>query len=270
MNWELHAIQRPCRRVPGALKRLVLIDPDDLSEQPTWGIFQNIEDLVFNSGKAAYAFEADRFTGQLVGDTDVNNAAGDSTNYTLTGFFRNIRLDFEFLRAKLRNRRIHVVGTYWNGTQRYVPYMRMRFKDDSGDKLSARNGYALTGNTSLITPAPLINAALTVVYPDGTVVTPPSSSSGGVSTFVDTTSDTSYTYSLPPGKWLVGVYVRSDEAQTVRLGTSPGAEDLGGTLSGDANDQLIFQCNNFRPLVATNIYLTGLEGLNTIEIWYIG
>lgn len=270
MNWELHAIERPCRRVLGGLKRLALIDPNDLSEQPAWSTLQNIPDLVFNSGKAAYAFEADLFTGQLVGDTDIGTDAGDSHTYTLTGFFRNVRLDVEFLRAKLRNRRVHVVATYWDGTQRFVPYMRFKFKDDSGARGADRQGYSVTATSTLTTPAPLLDAVLTVVYPDGTVVTPPSTTGGGVTTAVDTTEDSSFTFSVPPGKWLIGVYVRSDEAQTVTLGLSPGAEDLGGTLSGEANDQLIFQCNNFRPLVATNIYLAGLQGLNTIEIWYIG
>ncbi len=270
MNWELHAIERPCLRVMGGLKRLALIDPDDLSVQPTWHTLQNIAELTFNPGKAAYAFEADLFTGQLVGDTDAGAAAGDATTYTLTGFFRNVRLDVEFLRAKLRNRRIHVVATYWDGTQRFVPYMRFKFKDDSGARGADRQGYTVTATSTLATPAPLIDAELTIVYPDGTVVTPPSTSAGGVTTSVHTTDDETFSFNLPAGKWLIGVYVRSDEAQTVTLGTSPGAEDLGGTLEGDPNDQLIFQCNNFRPLTSTNIYLDGLAGTNTIEIWYIG
>lgn len=270
MNWQLHAIERPCTRIPGALKSLVLVDPNDLSEQPFWPTLQSVDALVFKSGKAGYAFEQDRLTAQLTAETDISNDAGDVVSYALNASFRNIRSDWEFLRAKFLNRRIHILATYMNDLQRFVPYMRLRTSEDSGRRLQDRNGYTVSGSARLSTPAPLLDSAITVSYPDGVTVTPPSTTGGGVTTASDTTTGSTYTYEVPAGKWLVGVYVRSDQAQTVSLGTTPGGDELGGTLDALANEQILFQCNNFRPLANTNIYLSGLAGTNTIEIWLLG
>lgn len=268
MNCDLIAIGRPCRAVRGSLKRLMLINPDDLSAQPEWQCLPTIADLSFNPGKAAYLFEQDLMRAQLVSDTDTGADAGDAINYTLTAFFSNIRLDFESLRSRLLNRRVHVIATYQDDTQQYLPYMRLRAKSDSGEK-GGRNGYTVTGTCRLDGPAPLLDAALEYISPDGTITVPPSETPG-VTTVATTTTDDNYIYAVPAGKWLVGVYVKSDEAQTVALGLSAGEEDLGGTNSADADQPIIFQCNNLRPGASTNIYLSGLAGTNEIEIWLLG
>lgn len=269
MNWQLHAIEQPCTRIPGSLKAITLIDPHDLSDEPMWAVMQNIEALVFEPGKAGYLLEQDHLTASLTGDTDTGNESGDFCTYTLNATYRNVRGDIEFLRAKFFNRKIHVLATYRDGTMRLLPYMRLRMRDDSGLRIIDKQGYAFTATCRLSTPAPLLEAEINVAYPDGTTYTPPSSEGAGVTKIADTTTETTYTYELPAGVWLVGVYVRSDEAQTVSLGSSPATDDLGGTLSADANDQILFQCNNFRPLAPANIYLAGLAGTNSIEIWYL-
>lgn len=269
MHWPLHAIERPCRGVPGALKRLLLVDPDELEQQPQWGMIPTVAELVFKTDKAAYLFEQDVLSGQLVDDTDTGNDAGDIFTYQLTATFKKIRLEVEFLRSKLRNRRVHVIATYMDDTRRFVPYMRLKMKSDSGDR-RGRNGYTLSGTCRLDGPAPLLDAELNIIYPDGTTVTPPGDQVTGVNTVDDTTTASTYIYTVPAGKWLLGVWLKSDAAQTVSLGLSAGQEDLGGTLGADANGQIIFQLNNLRPVVDTPIYLSGLAGNNQIEIWLLG
>ncbi len=268
MNWPLHAIERSCRRVPGGLKRLLIVDPNDLTAQPAWNTIPSVDALSFDAGKAAYLFEQDTLRGQLVCDTDISNDAGDIFNYTLTAQFRNIRPEMEFLLAKLRNRRVHVLATYQDNLRRFLPNMRLRGKSDSGTA-KGRNGYSITGTCQLDQPAPFLETDVNVVYPDGVTITTPDSLYG-VTIVTATTSDADYAYTVPAGKWLVGVYVRSNAAQTVSLGLSAGEEDLGGTLSADAGIPILFQGNNLRPLTPTPIYLSGLSGSNSIEIWLLG
>lgn len=268
MLYELHAIERACRRVGGGLKRLVLVDPVDLAEQPFFSTVPNVAELSFLPGKAAYAFEQDRFSAQLLGDTDISNDAGDFFTYQLNCTFRNVRLEVEFLRAKLLNRRVHVIATYQDDTQRFIPYMRFRAREDSGTKGRDRNGYTFTATSRMLTPAPMLGGTLTIIYPDGTTVTPPSEL--GVNTVAASTTSDTYIYNVPAGRWLIGVYVLSDEAQTVTLGLGAGLDDLGGAVSAEANSPIIFQCNNLRPGSTTPIYLGGLAGHNSIEIWLLG
>lgn len=265
---ELHALERVCARTPGSLKRLVLIDPGDLSATPAWHIEPSIDDLEFSPGAGAYDFQLDRLTGRLDDNTVTTNAAGDFFEYNLSARVRTVRVEAEYLRAKLRNRRVHAVVTDYAGTQRYLPNIRLTARADTGGRPSDRNGYTISGSLRLHKPAPFLNASIDVI--GGPYVPPtPTSPVGGVLMVPITTTDSSYTYQVPAGYLLAFVYVRSDEAQTVSLGTTVSGAELGGPLPLDADQYGIMGAGLLRPASNTNIYLSGLAGTNSIEIWLL-
>lgn len=262
---QLHALERSCTRVPGALYQILLIDPDDLEELPPYYLMPNVEELSFKSGKSAFAFQHDRLRGRLEDNTLTDADAGDVFEYTLTCTIRNIRLDVEYLRAKLINRRIHVVCKYGDGTQRFLPFVRLSAAHDSGEVISARNQYTFRGFMRLDRPAPLIDTALA----GGGEPIQPGAPTPAVAIESISTSASSYTFQVPAGKLLTAIWIRSTQAQTPRIGTTNGGEELGTNYLG-ANDPGLFGSNMLRPTTDTNIYFTGLAGTNTIEIWLLG
>lgn len=264
---ELHVLERICTRSPGSLKALALIDPDDLATQPYWHLDPNIDALDFKSGKAAYALQDDRLTGRLE-DNTTDNVAGDFFDYTLTARARLVRAEVELLRAKLRNRRVHVAATYYNGAQRLLPYMRIRARADSADRPAGRNGYTITGTLRLLKPAPFVGATIEVI--GGPYVPPDPGSTGGVEPIILATSDSNYTYNVAAGKWLVGVEIRGDSPQTVSVGFTPGGDEFGGTMGLDALQAWTIEGNSIQSFTSTNIYFSGLDGNNTIKIWLLG
>lgn len=266
---ELHAIERVCTRTPGSLKRLVLIDPDDLASTPDWHLLPSIEDLSFLSEKGAYDFQDDRLTARLEDSTE-DSAAGDFFSYTLTARLRTVRAEVEYLRAKLRNRRVHVVATYYNGEQRYIPYMRLRFRADSADRPGGRNGYQVTGLARLLKPAPFLNADIEVI---GGPYVPPDPGEGGLGvTLVELSTDSNtYSYSVPTGKWLDGIEIRSTDAQTIKVGTSAGGEEISGfPVPLDALETYVANGAVIDTFGTHTIHFTDLEGTNSIRIWLLG
>ena len=264
---ELHAIERVCTRTPGSLKRLVLIDPDDLASTPDWHIAPTVGDLVFIGGKAAYIFQDDRLTARLEDTTD-DAPAGDFFQYTLTARLRTVRPEVEMLRAKLRNRRVHVVATYYNGEQRYIPYMRLRFRADSADRPGGRNGYQVTGLARLLKPAPFLNADIEVI--GGPYVPPALVEPSDVNMVEVEVSSTGYNYEVPAGYWLVGWEVVGDTDQDVSLGTSGGGNELGGPITITAGQTWVGSGNMLPTFTPTTISFSGLEGTNTIRLWLLG
>jgi hypothetical protein len=266
---ELHAVERICTRTPGSLKRLVLIDPDDLASKPDWHLLPSIADLDFAPGKGAYAFEDDRLTGRLDDTTTTNTPAGDFFEYTLSARVRTVRAEMELLRAKLVNRRVHVVATYYNDEQRYVPYMRLSARADSADRPGGRNGYVFTGSARLHKPAPFLNAEIDVI--GGPFVPPEEGESLGVTLVELTATDPTYTYNVPAGKWLDGLEIRSTDAQTIKIGTTAGGEELSGMpVSLDALQTYILNGAILDTFGTHTIHFTDLEGTNSIRIWLLG
>lgn len=159
MFLELHAIERPCYEASPALRLIVLIDPDDLVSQPSYFVVPNLEALEFKPGKSAYAFHHEAFTGRLTDKVVKNNPAGDFFEYDLKATVRTVRPTVESLRLKLMNRRIHVVATYGDRFQRFVPMLRMNGDSDSGDRNSP-NLYAFSGFTQVTQPAPSLGVEL--------------------------------------------------------------------------------------------------------------
>ena len=269
MYTELHATERACLPIGGGLKALSIVDPNDLASQPAWNIIPNVAALDFKPGKTAWLFEPDLLTGSLSGDTNVSGKSGDVFSYRLDAKVRNNRLDVDYLRAKLIGRRVHVVGTYQDGAQRFVPWMRLYATDKSGTKRSDHQGYDFSGQAQLITPAPFLAGTITVT--GGLPPDPgPGFTGGGVTIIPTTTTDPTYTYIVPAGKILAAVYVKSDSPQTVSLGTSALGEQLGGPIPLAALQYALLGDNLLRAETDTTIYLSGMAGTNSIEIWLLG
>lgn len=264
--FDLHSVDQACL-IPGGLKTLNLVDPRDLATQPSWNVAQDAGSLDFLPGKAAYYIEQDLRSGRLTGDPDISNTAGDFYNYKLQASVRSIRATMESLRAKLHNRRVHVIGTYRDGLQRFVPYMRLAIADDSGARRGDKQGYTISGTTRLILPGPGVGGNIATVPPpvsEGPEVTPGSAASVTIST-----SDPNYTFEIEAGQWLVAIMVRSTDAQTVQIGLSPGTDEIGGPVSLAALQGYAFDGNQVPSFDNTNIYFSGLEGTNTIKIWLL-
>lgn len=266
--FELHDVEKACDWVPGGLQTLKLVDPRDLVTQPTWNIAASVGELDFKPGKSAYIFEQDRIGGRLEDETDVSNPAGDFVTYRLSATVRKIRPDVEAFRAKLLNRRIHVVATYQDDQQRFVPYMRLFAKSDSGDRPSSRNGYSFQGLTRVILPGPGIGGNVATGGGDGGT-DPEAPTVAGAQVVVITTSASSYTYTIPTGSWLVGWEVRGSADQSVSLGLTVGGNELGGPIDLTALQVWPGAGNQIPSFFNTNIYFSGLTGTNTIKIWLI-
>lgn len=269
MNFELNAIERSCTRTSGGLKTLVLIDPADLTEQPAWHLSPNIADISFAPGKAAYVFQHKRFTARLEDDTPTD-AAGDYFTYRLTAFIRVIRGEVELLRAKLINRRIHVVVTYMNGEQRFLPYLRLTGKGDSGATYGKdAPGVNFTGVMRLLKPAPFVAGTFDVI---GGPYVPPESGGTGTVTLVElSTEDGTFSYTVPTGKWISGLEIRSTDAQTIKVGTTAGGEELSGMpVALDALTPFVLNGAILDTFSAHTIYFSDLAGTNSIRIWLLG
>lgn len=265
---ELHAVERICTRTPGSLKRIVLIDPDDLASQPDWHLLPSIGDLDFSPGAGAYAFEDDRLTARL-DDTTEDAPAGDFFQYTLTARLRTVRAEMELFRAKIVNRRLHVVATYYNDEQRFVPNMRLRARADSAERPSGRNGYVFTGTARLYKPAPFLNATVDVI--GGPYVPPEEGETLGVTLVEITATDPTYTYAVPSGKWVDGIEIRSTDAQTIKIGTTAGGEEITGMpVTLTALQSYIANGALIDTFGTHTIYFTDLAGTNSIRIWLLG
>lgn len=267
MNVALHAIARVCNPVAGGLKQLLMIDPNDLSSQPVFYLVPNIETLSFKPGKTALVLEHDRFSAMLESDTDVSNKQGDIFTYSLQATVKGIRLDVEYLRQKLMNRRIHMVAKYWDGTQQFLPYVRLRAKSESGKGVREKNQYTFTAQAQYATVAPLLQASLSVQTGDGIIITPPGTGSSVPAMASITTSASSYTYTLPAGKLLVAIFVKSTAAQTIMIGKTSGGAEIAGPVAMASLTAELFGAASLRAESGTPIYFTGLAGTNTLEIW---
>lgn len=265
---ELHAVERACTRTPGSLKRIVFIDPDDLASQPDWHLLPSIEDLDFLPGKGAYDFQDDRLTARLEDTTD-DNAAGDFFQYTLTARLRHVRVEMELFRAKIVNRRLHAVATYYDGEQRFIPDMRLRARADSADRPGGRNGYQFTGTARLLKPAPFLNAAVDVI--GGPYVPPEGGEVLGVTLVELTATDPTYSYAVPSGKWLDGIEIRSTDAQTIKIGTTAGGEEISGMpVELTALQTYVVNGAVIDTFGTHTIHFTDLAGTNSIRIWLLG
>jgi hypothetical protein len=163
-------------------------------------------------------------------------------------------------------RRIHVITTYYDGLQRFLPYMRLWAKDDSGNVFTDKQGYSFQGVTKLIMPGPGVGGNIAEIAPpvsgETPVLTP-----GAVAISEATVTSSTYVHTLAAGQWLMGWELRSSVAQEVSVGTTAGGSELGGPVALSALQWWVGQGNDVPSEGGINIHFTGLSGTNTIKIW---
>lgn len=251
-----------------ALKSIHLVDPYDLEVQPSWWLLPNFASLQFKESRGALTLEHTLLSGRL-SDRTLESAAGDIVEVNLQAEVKNVRLEVEYLRAKIMNRRIHVLATYRNGLQRWAPYMRILPAGDSGDR-GSKNGYIFQGSTRMYRPAPFVASPPPVIT--GIVIPPPvnpPSGSGGASVTQVTTTTPTYVFSLPAGKLLLCVYIKSTAGQTVSMGLSSGGYDLAGPVDMTSGQWALLGDNVWHADTITPIYISGLVGTNTIKFYVL-
>lgn len=264
----LHAVTKACQKPAPGLKAIAIIEPTDLSAQPVWYLEPSIASLSFLPGKAAFSFDADRLTARLTDKTATNERHGDRFDYLLQAFVSGVRPEVEFLRAKIRNRRYHVVVTYQDDTMRFLPFMRLSADGDSGDR-SSKNGYSFTGTLRMHRPAPYLEATFDII--GGPYVPPTLPGAGGSVTIVElTATDDTYTYNIASGAWLVGWEITGDENQSVSLGLTASGSELGGPVDMLSGQTWVGQGNMTPTNTSFNIYFSGLAGNNNIKLWLLG
>lgn len=188
---------------------------------PEQSCIPNVGEITLLESKTAYTITFVRDSARLVDRTNTGNEAGDTFEYTLTFSLKEIRLDVEWLRAKLANRRVHAVVTYRTGLMRLLTNLRTAAEGDSGDRIGSRNGYNFSMTTSLAAPAPMIDSA------------PSGDGSGGIDiptappglTIGQDITAPGGTISIPAGKLVHAIIVTPAASDnTVTIGT---------TLAGD-------------------------------------
>lgn len=260
---DLHAIPAFCLRSSG-LKGIAIIHPQDLLVTPKWYHLPYIQELQFKPGKAAYNITHRMFNGLLIynsSDTD----SGDTYGYSVELDIQAFRLEVDYLVAKLRNRKVHVLCTLTDDSQVLVPNCRLSTSGSPG-AISNPQGHKLRFATELDRPAPWINEPVSLI---GGPYIPPATGGGSGAEFEPvtiTTSAGSYIYQVPAGKLLLAIFVRSTSAQTISIGYSAGASELAGPMELEANIKYQFGDNWLLTDTNTNIYFSGLAGTNTIQI----
>lgn len=251
-----------------AIRSLQVVDPYDLEVQPSWWLLPAFDALQYRAGAGAYTISHNLLSGKLT-ERQSESQAGDVFEVTLSAAIRNVRSSVDYFRAKTANRRLHVLAFYADGQQRFVPYMKFLSTSDSGDR-SSPNGYTFQATARLWRPAPLV-AQLSPIVP-GTglppVVNPPAEA-GGTQVMQVTVTGGTYTFTVPAGKLLLCVYAKSTAGQTVVIGTTAGDYNLSGPVEMTANTWALMGDNIWHADIATSIYISGLQGTNTLKFYIL-
>lgn len=263
----LHALTRSCARDLAGLTSVAIIDPADLDEQPDWYLLNDVSELVFKPGKAPYIIKHVIGTAKLEDETD-DSEQGDSFTHRLTLRVKGVRGEADYLRAKLRNRRVHFLVQYQDGRQRFVPNMRSASKADSGARIGPdANGYTFTFTCKLDRPAPFVGGTYNIIGGPGS---DPGGGTNPITVDTITTSSSTYTHTLPAGALLMAIYISGNAAQEVSIGLTSGGQELGGPIpleSSSPGNRATFE-TMYRTPASTDIHFSGLAGTNSIEIWY--
>lgn len=257
-------IARYCTSAPGGLQDLGLIHPDDVD---------TITPLTFKPGKRMYLFQQDRFSGRLRTKQVRNSAQGDYREYSLTANVKGIRLDMDLLIQRLTNRNVHVLVSYFGGAQRLLLNVRITSDHDSGDRIGSKNGYSIEGFTQALDgvgASKLLDAALVLptISTGGSDPDPGAGMDGTVVTL--TTSDSTYSYTIPAGKLLTAIYLKSTAAQTPSIGLGPGTNEIMDAVPLASGQYGLAGNNSLYAATPTTIYFSGLTGTNTLKIWLLG
>lgn len=263
---QLHTTNRACGQTyTSGLKAISLIDPNDLLLPLPVFTIPKIAAVAFKPGKAALYLPMEFFSGRYQERTTYDTA-GTIYEHIVTFEQRGVNINTDFLRAKLTNRRVHVVIVLQDDTQRIIQSVLFQHTSDTGNN-TARNQYTFEGVVKKLKPAATLAGTINIISPPYVVPpTPPSSGSGAVEIVEITTTFPAHTYEVPAGRLLVAIFILTDTAQYVSIGYSAGQSELAGPFEQAANTKVKFGDNWIIPVVDTNIYITGLAGTNTIQI----
>lgn len=230
-----------------------------------------IDDLVFKAGKSAVVIHHSIHSARLTDDTSVDSPGGDTFTYKLIAQLRVIRAEVERLRLALLNHRVHVVLTFRSKEKRIIPFMRLWLNSDTGAKLGVdRPGYVLNGTSKFASSSgggvPFIGDEFEVP-PTPTPPSAPEYDAAEVVVDPVSTSSATLTRSIPSGVLLMAVWLRSNAAQEISVGLSPGGDELGGPQFVAANQPISF-AQAIRTTAATDVHISGMTGANSIEFWY--
>lgn len=204
------------------MSSVTLIVPSSVDTYPEQYCVPNVADIVLLEGATAYTIHFQRDTARLVDKQTTGNPAGDTFEYSLTFSVKEIRLDVEWLRAKLANRRVHVIAEYRTGLQRLIPNMRVVSESDSGDRIGSPQRYNFTFSAMLSAPAPTINSSLT-----GTgsgIVTPPEPPGLIVGQAITAPGDT---VDIPAESLIHAIVLTAPASpNTVKIGTTMGGDEI--------------------------------------------
>lgn len=221
MVCTLHDIIRICETAPGGISAITLFLPEDVDTLPEQYCVPNVADVVLLSGKTSYTIHFKRDSARLIHRTSLSNRAGDVFDYTLAFSVKEIRLDVEWLLAKLANRRVHAIVTYRNGLQRLLLNLRTGSESDSGDRIGSPNEYKISMACSSEKPAPTINSSLSG---GGGVVTPPDPPGFTIGQVINAPGGT---VDIPEGKLLQAiVFTPATGDNTIKVGLTSGGDEI--------------------------------------------
>jgi len=256
---NLHDIERICKAVPGGCRSITFIVPNDVDTLPEQFCVPNVADITLLSGKVAYRIEFDRNSARHVERHNGGNRAGDTFDSTLTFTLKKIRVEVEWLRAKLANRRVHVIAEYNGGGQRLLLNMRVLSDSDSGDRIGAPNRYNFTLTSSASAPAPFIASELT--GGGGGVVMPPAPPGLTITTVINAPGGT---VEIPGGSLVHAVVITpSITDNTVQIGTTSGGDELMYPDTIAAGQHYILNTAYYFPDAAT-IFVAASENCGII------
>jgi hypothetical protein len=84
-----------------------------------------------------------------------------------------------------------------------------------------------------------------------------------------TTSAPNTSYTVPQGRLVTAIQVKSTANQTVNVGITNGGGEIAQDIPLLANQDMLTGNNALYADVTKTIYFTGLTGTNTIRIWLL-
>lgn len=258
MVCTLHDIERVCAIPPGGLASITLIVPQEVYSYPEQYCVPNVGDLVLYEGATGYTIHFRRDSARLVHKTITSDPAGDIFDYTLTFSVREIRLDVEWLLAKLANRRVHVIAEYRTGLQRLLLNMRTAADSDSGDRIGSGQQYAFSMNTRLSAPAPTLNSSITG---GSGMVTPPDPPGLTIAQTIIAPGDT---LDIPAEKLLHALVITpAASPNTIKIGITGGGDEIMTEETIAAGDNHVLNTAYYFSSAGT-LYVTASENCGII------
>lgn len=236
----------------------MLFLPEDVDTMPEQYCVPNVGDVTLGLGKTAYTIYFQRDSARLADRTNTGNPAGDIFEYTLVFSLKEIRLDVEWLRAKLRNRRVHAIVTYRTGLQRLLLNLRTASESDSGDRIGSPQRYNFSMTTALTAPAPTINSELSG---GSGVVTPPEPP--GL-TIGETIIAPGGTVDIPEQRLVHAIVITpAASPNTIKIGVTLAGDEIMSSETIAAGENLVLNTAYYFSVAGT-LYVTASENCSII------